>query len=141
MNHLKDFLEKQECICVVGLGYVGLPLAVLFNSKYNVIGFDINTKRIEELKNGSDRTGEISKKELSSCSIQFTDNSEIISKAKVIIVTVPTPIDKYNQTIPLRLGGHVNGSLAGHFRRRTGWQCVEVHYGCSTTGLCSSLFL
>ncbi|MBA7551020.1 hypothetical protein ES705_43553 [subsurface metagenome] len=50
MNNLKDLLEKRECICVVGLGYVGLPLAVLFSSKYDVIGFDINTKKIEELK-------------------------------------------------------------------------------------------
>ena len=50
MNNLKDFLEKRECICIIGLGYVGLPLAVLFSSKYSVIGFDINTRRIEELK-------------------------------------------------------------------------------------------
>ncbi len=97
MNNLKDFLEKRERICVVGLGYVGLPLAVLFSSKYDVIGFDINRKRIEELKKGYDRTGEVSKNELYSCSIQFTDNSEVIPKAKVIIVTVPTPIDKSNR--------------------------------------------
>ncbi|MBA7542635.1 UDP-N-acetyl-D-glucosamine 6-dehydrogenase [subsurface metagenome] len=97
MNSLKDFLEKRERICVVGLGYVGLPLAVLFSRKYDVIGFDINTRRIEELKKECDRTGEISKNELSSCSIQFTDNSELISRAKVVIVTVPTPIDKYNR--------------------------------------------
>ncbi len=49
MINLKDFLEKRERICVVGLGYVGLPLAVLFSSKYDVIGFDINTQRIEDL--------------------------------------------------------------------------------------------
>ncbi|KKK87463.1 hypothetical protein LCGC14_2752980, partial [marine sediment metagenome] len=59
LNNLKDFLEKRECICVVGLGYVGLPLAVLFSSKYDVIGFDINTKRIEELKKGHDSTLEL----------------------------------------------------------------------------------
>ena len=97
MNNLKDFLEKRERICIIGLGYVGLPLAVLFSSKYDIIGFDINTRRIEELKKGHDRTGEVSKNELSSCSINFTDNSEVISKAKVVIVTVPTPIDKYNR--------------------------------------------
>ena len=69
----------------------------MFSSKYNVIGFDTNPQRIEELKKGYDRTGEVNNKELTSCTINFTYNSEIISKAKVIIVTVPTPIDRYNR--------------------------------------------
>ncbi|GAB6072758.1 hypothetical protein JCM14244_11350 [Venenivibrio stagnispumantis] len=93
--NIEDF-QKNEKICVVGLGYVGLPLAVLFNEKYNVIGFDINPKRIEELKQGYDRTREVEPEKLKNCSIEFTTNPEKISEAKVIIITVPTPIDEHN---------------------------------------------
>ncbi len=82
-------------IAVIGLGYVGLPLAVLFDSKYNVIGFDINSERIKELKEGFDRTREVESEKLKKSDIQFTDNPEKISEAKIIIVTVPTPIDEY----------------------------------------------
>ncbi|WP_457642111.1 nucleotide sugar dehydrogenase [Persephonella sp.] len=89
-------LKKEDKICVIGLGYVGLPLAVLLDKKFNVIGFDINPKRIEELKQGYDRTKEISTEELRNSNIDFTDNPAKISEAKVIIVTVPTPIDKHN---------------------------------------------
>ncbi|MEJ5173532.1 MAG: nucleotide sugar dehydrogenase [Hydrogenothermaceae bacterium] len=83
-------------ICVVGLGYVGLPLAVLFASKYEVIGFDINHNRIKELKEGYDRTKEVESEKLKSVNIHYTDNPEDISKADIIIVTVPTPIDEHN---------------------------------------------
>ncbi|RUM62239.1 MAG: nucleotide sugar dehydrogenase [Persephonella sp.] len=90
------FKGNTEKIAIVGLGYVGLPLAVLLNKKFNLIGFDINPERIKELKNGFDRTKEISKEELINSDIEFTDNPEKISEAKVIIVTVPTPIDEHN---------------------------------------------
>lgn len=83
-------------ICIVGLGYVGLPLAVLLDKKYKVIGFDINPKRVEELKNNYDRTREVSQEELKNCNIEFTDNPQKISEANVIIITVPTPIDEHN---------------------------------------------
>ncbi len=83
-------------VAVIGLGYVGLPLAVLLDKKYDVIGFDINPQRIKELKEGYDRTREVEPQELKNCSVEFTDNPEKISQAKVIIITVPTPIDKHN---------------------------------------------
>ncbi|MBK3333210.1 nucleotide sugar dehydrogenase [Persephonella atlantica] len=83
-------------IAVIGLGYVGLPLAVLLDKKHDVIGFDINSERIKELKEGYDRTREVEPQELKNCSVEFTDNPEKISQAKVIIITVPTPIDKHN---------------------------------------------
>ncbi|MCX7760497.1 MAG: nucleotide sugar dehydrogenase [Hydrogenothermaceae bacterium] len=83
-------------ICVVGLGYVGLPLSVLFASKYEVIGFDINPQRIRELKEGYDRTKEVESEKLKSVNIYYTDNPQDISKADIIIVTVPTPIDEHN---------------------------------------------
>ena len=95
--NIKDFEKgNKEKIAVIGLGYVGLPLAVLLDEKFNVIGFDINSKRIEELKKGYDRTREVEKEKLEKSSVQFTDNPEEISHAKVIIITVPTPIDQHN---------------------------------------------
>ena len=94
---VKGFLkDSKEKIAVVGLGYVGLPLAVLFDTKFNVIGFDINPNRIQELKEGFDRTKEIEREKLLSCSIEFTDNPERLKEAKVIIITVPTPVDEHN---------------------------------------------
>ncbi len=88
-------LSFNPTICVVGLGYVGLPLAVLLSKKFKVIGFDINSKRVEELSSGLDRTGEIDSEKLVSSDILFTDKPELISTADLIIVTVPTPIDEH----------------------------------------------
>ena len=85
---------KDVKICVMGLGYVGLPLAVLFAKKFNVVGFDVNSKRIEELKRGLDKTGEVTKEELQNCNIEFSSNEEVIKGCDVVIVAVPTPIDK-----------------------------------------------
>ena len=86
-------------ICIVGLGYVGLPLAHAFASKdYDVIGFDINTQRIEELRGGYDRTLELDKNQLKEIknSIKYTSKIEEIKNSNIYIVTVPTPIDKNN---------------------------------------------
>ncbi|WP_409989777.1 Vi polysaccharide biosynthesis UDP-N-acetylglucosamine C-6 dehydrogenase TviB [Cellvibrio sp.] len=89
---------KNVKIAIIGLGYVGLPLAVAFSSKYNVIGFDINKKRINELKNGDDFTLETSSAELVAAkNVQFSSNVEDLNAANVYIVTVPTPIDNHNQ--------------------------------------------
>ena len=85
----------NEKIAVIGLGYVGLPLAVLLDTKFNVIGYDINVERINELRKGFDRTGEVDSERLKSCSVEFTNEPEKISEARVIIVTVPTPIDEH----------------------------------------------
>ncbi|SFC91163.1 UDP-N-acetyl-D-galactosamine dehydrogenase [Flexibacter flexilis DSM 6793] len=83
-------------IAIIGLGYVGLPLAVEFGKKYKVVGFDINHERIEELSKGYDRTLEVEKNELlSSANLSFASNPDAITDANVYIVTVPTPIDKH----------------------------------------------
>jgi len=82
-------------IALIGLGYVGLPLAAAFASKYNVIGFDINTKRVEELNNGFDATNEISSKQLNAVvgtSLKLTTTLSDISQCNTFIVTVPTPV-------------------------------------------------
>jgi len=85
-------------IAIIGLGYVGLPLAVEFGKKYPTIGFDINQKRIEELRKGYDRTLEVETENLlSSSMLSFASNLEEIKVANLYIVTVPTPIDKNNR--------------------------------------------
>ena len=84
-------------IAVVGLGYVGLPVAVAFGQKHQVIGFDINTKRISELKSGIDSTDEVDLTELKAAKIQFTDQVTELSGADFFIVAVPTPVDTANK--------------------------------------------
>lgn len=93
---------KQELnsikLAVVGLGYVGLPLAVEFSKKRSVVAYDINENRISDLKNGIDITLEISSEELGSLgNINFTSNYEDLKNCNCYIITVPTPIDKYKQ--------------------------------------------
>jgi UDP-N-acetyl-D-galactosamine dehydrogenase len=89
-------------ICVIGLGYVGLPLALKLSQHYFTTGFDINFQRIEELKTGYDRTMEISSNDLENSSIKFTSKKSDIKNHQVYIVTVPTPVTKKN-TPDLRL--------------------------------------
>ncbi len=85
-------------LAVVGLGYVGLPLAVEFGKKRPVLGFDINAQRIAELKEGRDHTLEVDAEELAQASqLEFTHEAEMLARANVYIVTVPTPIDEYKQ--------------------------------------------
>ncbi|PTI95831.1 nucleotide sugar dehydrogenase [Staphylococcus simulans] len=84
-------------IAVVGLGYVGLPVAVAFGKKNSVIGFDINPTRIKELKENHDRTNEVTTEDLKVSDVEFTDSIDTLSQADFIIVAVPTPINKHNQ--------------------------------------------
>ena len=87
---------KNIKIAVIGQGYVGLPLAIEFGKKYETIGFDINLKRIKQLKNGEDYTKETSKEQLKSASyLSFHSNLEEIKSCNIYIVTVPTPIDDF----------------------------------------------
>lgn len=100
-------------IAVVGLGYVGLPVAVSFGKQHEVIGFDISEKRIRELKEGYDRTNEVSNESLSETNIIFTSNKHELGKADFIIVAVPTPINKHNQPdlTPLLKASETVGSV------------------------------
>jgi len=85
-------------VAIIGLGYVGLPLAVEFGKKIETIGFDINTSRIEELKQGKDSTQETTPEELIQANkLSYTTNPEEIRDCNIYIVTVPTPIDKYKR--------------------------------------------
>jgi UDP-N-acetyl-D-galactosamine dehydrogenase len=96
---------KEAKIAVIGLGYVGLPLAVEFGKSRHVIGFDINYKRIEELEKGHDATLEVSEKELTTASgLKFSSSLHDLENCNTYIVTVPTPIDENNapDLTPLR---------------------------------------
>ena len=85
-------------VAVLGLGYVGLPLAVELGKKYQTIGFDLNAERITQLKNGFDATLEVNAEELAGTeSLSYTDQVESLSSSNVIIITVPTPVDSSNQ--------------------------------------------
>lgn len=88
---------NAKTVSVVGLGYVGLPVAVAFGLKSRTIGFDINGVRVSELKSGFDRTGEVATKELQKADILFTNDIEELRLADFHIVAVPTPIDSANQ--------------------------------------------
>lgn len=90
---LNKLLNKTDSICVIGLGYVGLPLAVVLAQKFKVYGFDTNATRTKELSSGYDRTSEITDIQLEQNPIKFSDAPSVISLARFIIVTVPTPID------------------------------------------------
>lgn len=95
MLNQEDFQNRSQKIGVIGLGYVGLPLAALLAKKYNVLGFDINATRIKELKENRDRTNEVDSETLLHSHIAFTNEPEKIAGCKLIIVTVPTPIDDH----------------------------------------------
>ena len=85
-------------IAVIGLGYVGLPLAIAFGKKYDTCGFDIKKSRLDALRNGIDTTKESEPEQLRAATrLTFTDDPEQIRDATVFIVTVPTPVDKYNR--------------------------------------------
>jgi UDP-N-acetyl-D-glucosamine/UDP-N-acetyl-D-galactosamine dehydrogenase len=90
---------KNKKICLVGLGYVGLPLAVAFSEKFQVVGFDINRERIKELENGHDKTLEIEDEllQFANGNIIYTDNIQDAKDCNIYIVTVPTPIDSNNR--------------------------------------------
>ncbi len=91
-----DLKQGKEKIAVVGLGYVGMPLAYHLASHFEVIGYEIVKKRVEELKNNLDRTGELSSEQLKECSIDFTTRPEKLKEARVFIITAPTPVDAHN---------------------------------------------
>jgi UDP-N-acetyl-D-galactosamine dehydrogenase len=93
-------LNMQHKIAIIGLGYVGLPLAHAFSEKYSVVGLDINLERIKELKSGFDRTLELSETQVNESiknSMYFTTNIEDTKECNIFIVTVPTPIDNENE--------------------------------------------
>lgn len=95
MITFEDLKNRQKPLAVIGLGYVGLPLAVAFSSQFDVIGFDVNPKRVAELKRGQDHTREVENETLSGSGVHFTSDPRALQDAAVIIIAVPTPIDSH----------------------------------------------
>ena len=113
MTHVDGGWDEAP-IAVIGLGYVGLPLAIEFGKKRRVIGFDIDVGRIAELQGGSDRTLEVSAEELAEAGeLHFTSDIEELKEARFYIVTVPTPIDAHKRPdlTPLRRASETVGSV------------------------------
>jgi UDP-N-acetyl-D-galactosamine dehydrogenase len=96
MKIYQDLLDKKAKLAVIGLGYVGLPIALEFAKKISVIGFDINQKRIDMMRNSIDPSKEVAAEEFNKRDIQFTNDIEVLKEARFFIVAVPTPVDKFN---------------------------------------------
>ncbi len=92
----QELLEKKKTLAVIGLGYVGLPIALEFAKKIKVIGFDINADRVAMMQNGVDPSKELDSSAFENCDIEFTNDLDILRKANFYIVAVPTPVDEHN---------------------------------------------
>src|ERR1043166_2235314 len=93
---VQELIEKKKKLAILGLGYVGLPIALEFAKKISVIGFDISEGRLSEMRKGIDPSGELSGDDFKNCDIEFTSSVDKLKEASFFIVTVPTPIDEHN---------------------------------------------
>jgi len=94
---IDKLINKEEKLAVIGLGYVGLPIALEFARKIKVVGFDINAERVDMMKNNIDPSEELEASDFEGCDIEFTASTDDLKDVKFFIVAVPTPIDEYNQ--------------------------------------------
>ncbi|HEX2684096.1 MAG TPA: nucleotide sugar dehydrogenase [Ferruginibacter sp.] len=92
----QELLDKKKTLAVIGLGYVGLPIALEFARKIKVIGFDINAERVEMMRNRIDPSQELEAADFDGCDIEFTNDLDVLRKANFYIVAVPTPVDRHN---------------------------------------------
>jgi len=115
MISFEDLISRKDKIAVVGLGYVGLPLAVELAGHFDVVGYDLKSERIRELREGWDRTLEVPRAELQSVKIHYSDQPQELSACRLLIVAVPTPIDSYH--IPdLRPLRGASSTVGAHLR-------------------------
>ncbi len=92
----QDLINKKKKLAVIGLGYVGLPIALEFAKKISVIGFDINGARIKMMENAIDPSNELESSVFTDCDIEFTNSLDKLREANFFIIAVPTPVDKHN---------------------------------------------
>ncbi len=92
MSVYEKLVRKEETLSLIGLGYVGMPIAVAFSEKVNVIGYDLNSKKIELYKNGIDPTNEVGNDAIGKCGVEFTSDETALRRARFHIVAVPTPV-------------------------------------------------
>lgn len=111
MGLFEKIVKKDEVIAVIGLGYVGMPIAVAFSQKINVIGFDVNENKVEMYCQGIDPTGEIGNQGIKNCKVQFTSQENNLKKAKFHIIAVPTPVkpDHTPDLSPVESASHIVG--------------------------------
>ena len=109
----QELIEKKNKLAVIGLGYVGLPIALEFARKTKVIGFDINAKRVEMIQKSNDPSQELDKEAFDGCDIEFTNDLEVLKQANFFIVAVPTPVDKHNvpDLIPVQRASETIGKV------------------------------
>lgn len=113
-------------IAVVGLGYVGLPLAAAFSKHFHVIGYDVNEEKLDLYKKGVDPTGEIGEAGLKECTILFTADAEKIHEADFIVVAVPTPING-DKTPDLRPVESSSSAVGRHMKKELLW-CMNPRF-------------
>ena len=109
----QDLLEKKKTLAVIGLGYVGLPIALEFAKKIKVIGFDINAQRVEMMRNGIDPSQELESSAFENCDIHFTNSLDELREANFFIVAVPTPVDEHNvpDLVPVQRASETIGKV------------------------------
>ena len=109
----QDLLSKEKTLAVIGLGYVGLPIALEFAKKIKVIGFDINAERVEMMRNKIDPSQELESAAFDDCDIEFTNDLDVLRKANFFIVAVPTPVDEHNvpDLIPVQRASETIGKV------------------------------
>ena len=109
----QDLLNKNKKLAVIGLGYVGLPIALEFAKKIKVIGFDINSARVEMMRNKIDPSQELEASVFEGCDIEFTNDLEILKQAIFFIVAVPTPVDdhKVPDLLPIKRASEAIGKV------------------------------
>src|SRR5581483_12362688 len=109
----EELVKKQRKLAVIGLGYVGLPIALEFAKKISVIGFDISAKRIEMMKQGVDPSNELDKEAFENRDISFTNSLDVLREAKFFIVAVPTPVDEHNvpDLVPVKKASETIGKV------------------------------
>jgi len=109
----QDLLDKKKKLAVIGLGYVGLPIALEFAKKIKVIGFDINADRIKMMQNNIDPSQELAPAAFEGCDIEFTNDLDVLRTANFFIVAVPTPVDEHNapDLIPIQRASETIGKV------------------------------
>ena len=109
----QGLLDKNKKLAVIGLGYVGLPIALEFAKKIKVIGFDINARRVDMMRNDIDPSQELEKEAFEGCDIEFTNDLEVLKQANFFIVAVPTPVDEHNvpDLVPVKRASETIGKV------------------------------
>ncbi len=109
----QQLVDKKTTLAVIGLGYVGLPIALEFAKKIKVIGFDINAQRVQMMRNGIDPSQELDKDAFEGCDIEFTHDIEVLRQATFFIVAVPTPVDEHNvpDLVPVQMASKTIGQV------------------------------